>query len=60
VVVSASARIVALDNASPSDSVVVQLEADGSRRVSQMCFSGQKVALQIEDSSSAAIVRGNN
>jgi hypothetical protein len=60
VVVAAPATIVALDNASPGDSVVVQVEADGSRRLSQMCFSGQKLALQIEDSSSTAIVRGNN
>jgi hypothetical protein len=60
VVVAAPARIVALGNASPSDSVVVQIEADGSRRVSQMCFSGQKLALQIEESSGSAIVQGNN
>jgi hypothetical protein len=60
VVVAAPARIVPLDTASPSDSVVVQVAADGSRRVSQMSFSGQKLALQIEESSSTAIVRGNN
>jgi hypothetical protein len=60
VVVSAPARIVALDTASPSDSVVVDVEADGSRRVSQMWFSGQKLALQIEGSSATAIVQGNN
>jgi hypothetical protein len=60
VVVAAPARIVVLDNASPSDSVVVQVERDGSRRLSQMSFKGQKLALQIEESSSTAIVRGNN
>jgi hypothetical protein len=60
VVVAAPARIVALDNASPSDSVVVEVGADGSRRVSQISFSGQRLALQIEESSSTAIVRGNN
>lgn len=60
VVVAAPARIVALDNASPSDSVVVQTYDNGIRRVSQMCFSGQKLALQIEESSSTAIVRGSN
>ena len=60
VVVAAPARIVALDNVSPADSVVVQIEADGSRRLSQMCFSGQKLALQIEEISSTAIVQGNN
>jgi hypothetical protein len=60
VVVAAPARIVSLDNASPSDSVVVQIEADGSRRVSQISFTGQKLALQIEESSGSAIVQGNN
>jgi hypothetical protein len=59
-VVAAPARIVALENASPSDSVVVQVEADGSRRVSQMYFSGQKLVLQIGESSGSAIVQGNN
>jgi hypothetical protein len=60
VVIAAPARIIALDNASPSDSVVLQVGADGSRRVSQISFSGQKLALQIEESSSSAIVQGNN
>jgi hypothetical protein len=60
VVVAAPARIVALDNASPSDSVVVQTYDNGIRRVSLMCFSGQKLALQIEEGSSSAIVQGNN
>lgn len=60
VLVSAPARIVALNNGSQSDSVVVQVEADGTRRVSQMYFAGQKLALQIEETSSTAVVRGNN
>jgi hypothetical protein len=60
VVVAAPARIVALDNASPSDSVVVQTYDKGIRRVSQMFFSGQKLALQVEESSSTAIVQGSN
>ena len=60
VVVAAPARIVPLGSASPSNSVVVEVGADGSRRVSQISFSGQKLALQIEDSSSTAIVHGNN
>jgi hypothetical protein len=60
VVVAAPATIVALDNASPSDSVVVQTYDKGIRRVSLMCFSGQKVALQIEESSGSTIVQGNN
>ena len=59
-VVAAPARLVPLDNASPSDSVVVQIESDGSRRVSQISFSGQKLALRIEESSDSAIVQGNN
>jgi hypothetical protein len=60
VVVTAPARIVALDNASPSDSVVVQTYDKGIRRVSLISFSGQKVALQIEEGSASAIVQGNN
>jgi hypothetical protein len=60
VLVSAPARIVALDSASTNDSVVVDVEADGSRRVSQIFFARQKLALQIEESSSSAIVQGNN
>ena len=60
VVVTAPARIVPLDNASPSNSVVVQIAADGSRRVSQISFSGQKLALEIEESPGGAIVQGNN
>jgi hypothetical protein len=60
VVVAAPARIVALDSASPSDSVVVQTYEKGIRRVSMICFSGQKVALQIEESSGSALVQGNN
>ena len=59
VVVSANARIVALDSASPSDSVVIQKYDNGVQQVSLMSFSGQKVALQIEGSGSA-IVQGNN
>jgi hypothetical protein len=60
VVVAAPARIVALDNASPSDSVVVQTYNGGIGRVSLMCFSGQKIALQIEESTGSAIVQGDN
>ena len=56
VVVAAPAMLVALDSASPSDSVVVQTYPNGIRRVSLMCFSGQKLALQIEESSANAIV----
>jgi hypothetical protein len=58
VVVAAPATIVALDNASPDDSVIVQEYDNGVRRLSLMCFSGQKVALQIEEGS--AVVQGNN
>jgi hypothetical protein len=60
VVVAAPARIVALDNPSTSDSVVVDKYENGIRRVSSMCFSGQKVALLIEENSGSAIVQGNN
>jgi hypothetical protein len=60
VVVTAPARVVALDNASLTDSVVVQTYDKGLQRVSLMCFSGQKIALQIEESTGTAIVQGNN
>jgi hypothetical protein len=60
VLVAAPARILALDSASTSDSVVVDVEADGSRRVSQIFFAGQKLALQIEEGSDSAIVQGEN
>jgi hypothetical protein len=60
VVVTAPARIVALDNASPNDSVVVQTYEKGIRQVSLICFAGQKIALEIEESSGSAIVQGNN
>ena len=60
VVVSANARIVALDSASPSDSVVIQKYDNGVQQVSLMSFSGQKVALQIEEGSGSAMVQGNN
>ena len=60
VVVAAPARIVALDTASPGDSVVVDTYGNGIRRVSLMCFSGQKIALQMEESSGSAIAQGNH
>lgn len=60
VAVAAPARIVALDNASPNDSVVVDIYDKGIRRVSMIYFSGQKVALQIEEASGSAVVQGNN
>jgi hypothetical protein len=60
VVVTAPARIVALDSASPSDSVVVQTYDKGIRSVSLICFSGQKVALEIEEGTGSAIVQGNH
>jgi hypothetical protein len=60
VVVAAPARIIALDSASPNDSVVVEIYDKGVRRVSLMYFSGQKVALQIEEPSRSAVVQGNN
>jgi hypothetical protein len=60
VVVTAPARVVTLDNVSPNDSVVVQTYDNGIRRVSLMCFSGQKVALQIEEDSASPVAQGNN
>ena len=59
-VVAATARIVALETASPGDSVVVEIYKNGVRQVSLMSFSGQKTALQIEESSESAIAQGNN
>jgi hypothetical protein len=58
VLVAAPARIVPLDHAAPGDSVVIEIFSNGVRRVSQISFSGQKLALQIEESSS--IVRSND
>src|SRR5579859_7915482 len=60
VVVAATARIVALDNASSNDSVVVETYDKVVRRVSVMYFSGQKVTLQIGETSGSAVVQGNN
>jgi hypothetical protein len=60
VLVSVPARIVPLDNASPSDSVVIQIYGNGVRSVSQISFSGQKVALQIEEHPDSPIAKGND
>ena len=60
VLFAAPARIVHLDNAAASDSVVVQTYDDGIRRVSLISFSAQKVALQIDESSGSVMVRSSN
>jgi hypothetical protein len=60
VVAALPASIVALDDISRSDSVVVQIDGNGSRRVSRICFSGRKFAFQIEEESATASVQGNN
>ena len=60
VVVAAPAKLVALDSVSPSDSVIIQIDGNGSRTVSQIFFSGQRFALQIEEVSTTAAIQGSN
>jgi hypothetical protein len=60
VVVALPVNVVALDEVSPSDSVVVQIDGKGSRRLSRICFAGRKFAFQIEEDSATASVQGNN
>jgi hypothetical protein len=58
VLVVAPARIVFLDHAAPSDSVVIQIYGNGVRRVSQISFSGQRLALQVEENVGSSIAQG--
>ena len=60
VVVSAPAKLVALDSVSPSDSVILDVDNNGSRTVSQIFFSGKKFALQLEEVSTTAAIHSNN
>ncbi len=60
VVVAGPAKLVALDRASPSDSVIVEIDGNGSRILSQIFFSGKRSALQIEEVSTTAAIHGNN
>jgi hypothetical protein len=60
VMVALPVSVVALDEASPSDTVVIQIDDQGTRRVSRLCFAGRKFAFQIEEDSATASVQGNN
>jgi hypothetical protein len=60
VIVTVPAKLVALDSASPNDTVIVQIDGDGSRTLSEISFSGQRFALQIEGASTTAAIHSNN
>jgi hypothetical protein len=60
VVVAVPAKLVALDSASPSDSVTLDIDGNGSRTLSQIFFSGKRFALQVEEGSTTAAIHGNN
>jgi hypothetical protein len=60
VVVAVPAKLVALDSASPSDSVILDIDGNGSRTLSQIFFSGKRFALRVEEGSATAAIHGNN
>jgi hypothetical protein len=60
VLVAGPARIVPLDDAAPGDTVLIQIDGSGVRRVSQISFSGQKFALRIEETVGSSIAQGND
>jgi hypothetical protein len=60
VVAAVPAKLVALDSVSATDSVIVQIDGNGSQTVSQIFFSGKRFALQVEEVSTTAAVHGNN
>jgi hypothetical protein len=60
VLVAAPAKLVALDSVSPSDSVIVDVDGNGSRTLSQIFFSGKRFALQVEEGSATAAIHGTN
>ena len=60
VVVWAPAKLVALDSVSPNDSVILEIDGNGSRTVSQIFFSGKRFALQVEEVSTTAAIYSNN
>lgn len=60
VVAAVPAKIVALDAVSSSDTVIIQIDGNGSRRLSRIYFSGQKFALEIEGDSGGANVKTSN
>jgi hypothetical protein len=60
VIVTIPAKLVALDGAAPGDTVIVQIDSDGSRTISEISFSGQRFAFQIEGASTAAAIHSNN
>jgi hypothetical protein len=60
VVVAVPAKLVALNSASPSNSVILQIDGNGSRTLSQIFFSGKRFALQVEEVATTAAIHGNN
>jgi hypothetical protein len=60
VLVSAPAKVVPLDSIALSDGVVLDVDADGSRRVLRMCFEGKKFALEVESGSGGTHVDSNS
>jgi hypothetical protein len=60
VVAAAPAKLVALDSVSPNDSVILEIDGNGSPTVSQIFFSGQRFALQIDEVSTTSAIHGNN
>ena len=59
VVVAAPAKLVALDSVSPSNSVILEIDGNGSRTLSQIFFSGKGFALQVEEVSTTAAIHGD-
>ena len=60
VVAAVPAKLVTLESASPSDSVISEIDGNGCRTVSQIFFSGKRFALHVEEVSTAAAIRSNN
>jgi hypothetical protein len=60
VVATASARIVALDQSSGSDSTVLKNNGDGSKALSEIRFGGKKYAIAIGDEAASAGMSGSS
>jgi hypothetical protein len=54
VIATSSARLISLESAPTSDSVVVTSDGHGNLILSQIFFSGQRTALQVEELSTTA------
>jgi hypothetical protein len=60
VMAAAPAKLVALESVSPSDSVILEIDGNGSWTLSQISFSRKRFALQIGEGSATAAIRVNN